>query len=178
VEKPRIKSSTATIERSICIDIELAKLWEIISTPGILEKTHPFCQTNDIIRWDCESSIDTIVYYNGRTMQRNFIDWNEGQGYQLLIGQNDLADALVTWSIKQSQNHSILSIHLVLYLDNSLAHIPKLFRGIISRLYLAPMMKSYLNSVLSGFKYFAETGDKVVKNQFGYNHLFSTHSNI
>ena len=64
--------------------------------PGILEKTHPFCRTNAIIRWDCESSIDTIVYYNGRTMQRNFIDWNEGQGYQLLIGQNELADALVT----------------------------------------------------------------------------------
>ena len=148
MEKPSIKSSTTTIDRSICIDIELAKLWEIISTPGILEKTHPFCRTNDIIRWDCDSSIDTIVYYNGRTMQRNFIDWNEGRGYQLLIGQNDLAYALVTWSIKQSQNHSILSIHLVLYLDNSLAHIPKLFRGIISRLYLAPMMKSYLSSVL------------------------------
>ena len=51
------------IKQFVCIDLELAKLWEIISTPGILEKTHPFCQTNDIIRWDCESSIDTIVYY-------------------------------------------------------------------------------------------------------------------
>lgn len=176
VEKPISKSLTTTIESSTCIDIELAKLWEIISMPGILEKTHPFCQTNAIIRWDCESSIDTIVYYNGRTMQRKFIDWNEGQGYQLLIGQNELADALVTWSIKQSQKHSILSIHLVLYLDNSLAHIPKLFRGIISRLYLAPMMKSYLNSVLYGFKFFSEKKQKVTKNQFGYNHLFSTKS--
>lgn len=64
VEKPISKSLTTTIESSTCIDIELAKLWEIISMPGILEKTHPFCQTNAIIRWDCESSIDTIVYYN------------------------------------------------------------------------------------------------------------------
>ena len=174
MEKPSTKSLTTTIESSICIDVELAKLWEIISMPGILEATHPFCQTNEVFKWDCESRIDTIVYYNGRTMQRNFIDWNEGQGYQLLIGQNEGADALVTWSIKKSQNHSILSIDLVLFLDNSLAHIPKVFRGVISRLYLAPMMKSYLNSVLLGFKFFSEKNQRVTKNQFGYNQLFST----
>ena len=109
-------------------------------------------------------------------MQRKFIDWNEGKGYQLLIGQNELTDALVTWSIEESLNHSLLSINIVLYLDNSLAHIPKVFRRIIGQFYLAPMMKSYLNSVLAGFKFFSENKQRVTKNQFGYNHLFSTRS--
>ena len=176
LQTPSLKSLTATIECSICIDIEPAKLWAIISKPGILEKTHPFCKKNEVIRWNREKSIDTIVYYNGRKMQRNFIDWNEGKGYQLLIGHNELADALVTWSIKESHNHSILSIGIVLYLDNSLGHIPKVLRKIIGHLYLYPIMKSYLNSVLSGFKFFSEKNKTVTKNQFGYNQLFSTKS--
>lgn len=176
MKKPGIELLSTSIERSVYIDIEPAKLWTIISKPGILEETHPFCQNNEVVQWDCERSIDTIVYYNNRTMRRKFIDWNEGKGYQLLIGQNELTDALVTWSIEESLNHSLLSINIVLYLDNSLAHIPKVFRRIIGQFYLAPMMKSYLNSVLAGFKFFSENKQRVTKNQFGYNHLFSTRS--
>ena len=176
MHKPNLKSNIRTIECSMCIDIEPAKLWEIISRPKILEETHPFCQKNEVIRWNRAESIDTILYYNGREMQRNFINWDEGKGYQLLIGHKEMADALVTWTIGEFENYSILTINIVLYLDQSLGHIPKVFRRIIGHVYLTPLMKSYLNSVLSGFKFFCEKGQSVTKNQFGYNQLFSTKS--
>lgn len=178
MKQPGINSLKLTAKCSISIDNELDKLWQIISTPGILEVTHPFCEKNEVIQWNGSENKDVIIYFNGRTMYRNFIDWNIGQGYKLLIGHNELADAMVTWSIEEIQNESVLSIDIELYLDHSLRHLPKVLRKIIGRIYLVPTMKSYLDSVLSGFKYFAETGDKVVKNQFGYNHLFSTHSNL
>ena len=43
--------------------------------PGILEKTHPFCQTNAIINEFQKVVLIRLIYYNGRTMQRNFIDY-------------------------------------------------------------------------------------------------------
>ena len=133
-----------------------------------------FCQKNEVISWNRADSIDTILYYNGREMERNFIKWDEGKGYQLLIGNEEMADALVTWTIGEFKNYSNLTINIVLYLDQSLGHIPKVFRRIIGHVYLT--LKSYLNSVLSGFKFFCEKGQSVTKNQFGYNQLFSTKS--
>ena len=45
---------------------------------------------------------------------------------------------------------------------------------IIYKTYVSPKLGAYLDSVLCGIKYFSETGNKVSKNQFGYNSMFSS----
>ena len=37
---------------SIDLDFDCEKVWQIISEPGNLNKTHPFCKSNKIVNWD------------------------------------------------------------------------------------------------------------------------------
>ena len=68
-------------------DHDTAALWEVISTPDILEACHPFCQSNKSIQWDKDEHSDVLVYLNGRTYTRRFQTWSEGDGFTLLIGE-------------------------------------------------------------------------------------------
>ena len=61
------------------------ELWELISSPNNLEKFHPFCNQNPVVKWDGARSIDKIYYYGGKVLTRNFFEWNDGKGYKLLI---------------------------------------------------------------------------------------------
>lgn len=162
--------------QSVLIKAEIDEVWNVISEARNLEKCHPFCHRNEVIVWDRDKSIDEIVYYNGRKMRRTFIDWKEGSGYELLIGQGKNPDASVTWSIKRKKGCSELTIQLELFIHNSLEHVPMMLRKLVAKVYLVPMMNAYLKSVLAGFKFHIETGEKVQKNQFGNNQLFSTKS--
>ena len=68
------------------IDSSALELWKIISKPGNLNLTHPFCKKNDIIKWNGKGSKDILIYLNGLTYFRDFTDWNNQKGYSLLIG--------------------------------------------------------------------------------------------
>ena len=37
---------------SIDLDFDCEKVWQIISEPGNLNKTHPFCKSNKVVNWD------------------------------------------------------------------------------------------------------------------------------
>ena len=67
--------------------LSIEKMWELISEPGNLNSSHPFCKTNEIISWDEENHSDRLIYLNGRKYIRNFQTWEEGKGYTLLIGK-------------------------------------------------------------------------------------------
>jgi len=125
------------------------------------------------LKWDAENSVDLIKYYNGKILKRSFYDWNDKNGYKLIINdmKKDIAD--VRWKILNSDSDTTnLSIEIRV-LDGALMSYPRIINRILLTFYVLPLIGRYLESVLKGFKYFIETGSSVSKNQFGSNSLFS-----
>ena len=86
---------------SVCeqmsIGVSAQKLWKLISMPENLNLCHPYCKKNTVQKWGSIGAKDTLEYYNGLILHREFIEWKEGQGYTLIIGKKDVATARVTW---------------------------------------------------------------------------------
>ena len=168
----KLRASEITYQMNINCSKE--KLWEVISTPGILEFCHPFCKENKVTRWAEVGAQDTIQYYNGLKLHRLFTEWNTGKGYKLLIGQGRYATAKVVWEITAKEDEiSVLSISINIYSDIALKRYSKFLRGAIEKFYLLPNMSNYVKDVVKGFKYYIETGQSIEKNQFGNNRMFS-----
>ena len=74
---------------SINLDFDNKKVWQIISEPGNLNKTHPFCKSNTVVKWDKDNHEDILEYLNGVILHRNFYQWDEGKGYELNIGRKN-----------------------------------------------------------------------------------------
>ena len=62
------------------------EVWNVISAPGHLELVHPFCESNVVVEWPGETSIDQIRYRSGNGYDRRFTRWIDGVGYDLEIG--------------------------------------------------------------------------------------------
>ena len=168
----KLRASKITYQMNINCSTE--KLWDVISTPGILEFCHPFCKENKVTRWGEVGAQDTIQYYNGLILNRLFTEWDVGKGYKLLIGQGRYATAKVIWKITAEEAEiSMLSISINLYSDIALKRYPKYLRWAIQKFYLLPNMSKYVKDVVQGFKYYIETGKRIEKNQFGNNRMFS-----
>ena len=81
---------------------------DLIKSENNLEKFHPFCKKNTVIKWDQENSEDFVIYHSGKQYLRKFTEWNEN-GYKLEIFEDrKLAD--ITWQVKESKNKSIIKI--------------------------------------------------------------------
>ena len=159
------------ISCSKVFDLSPEGVWEMITAPGNLNATHPFCDTNEALVWDGENHSDRLVYLNGRTYVRNFQTWDENKGYTLLIGEDNGAQSYVVWEIESvGENKSKLSITVYPFI---LAKLPKFLAFIPHLFWVKPRMTAYLNSVLGGFAYFCETGESVPRNHFGSHKWFS-----
>ncbi|NRB63907.1 MAG: hypothetical protein HRU40_12930 [Saprospiraceae bacterium] len=165
---------TLPIHAQYTINASSAQVWHAISAPGNLNGTHPFCKSNQVKKWNGVGSVDTIEYFNGVRLKRIFTEWTEGKGYELIIGYGKQAVAKVDWEVTAKSEQAadlIIRIHLIPSIV--LKRYPKVFRSLLSKIYLVPTMKKYVESVVKGFKYHIETGQKVQPNQFGYNRMFS-----
>ena len=69
------------ITKSAVFDISSSKLWEVISQPGNLNNSHPFCKSNEVINWENEERSDRLIYLNGLDYIRTIKTWDEGSGY-------------------------------------------------------------------------------------------------
>ena len=164
----------STIRKKVTVDVNRKYLWKIISLPGQLHFFHPFCKNNEVLKWEKEKSVDFIEYYNKKVLKRKFFDWKEEIGYKLIINDLKKDIAEVHWNIFNSRKSKIdLSIEVQI-LDTAMKSYPNTINKIILRTYVLPKLGTYLDSVLCGVKYFSETGNKVSKNQFGYNSMFSS----
>ena len=161
------------------IEVSSKKLWSIISSPENLNYCHPFCKKNTVKHWPGKGSEDVLEYYNGLILQRHFTLWKDGIGYELLIGNGKIATAKVVWTITEiTRESSELSITINILADVALRKYPKPSRWFLKKFYFLPNMSKYVKAVVQGFKFYAETGIPVEKNQFGYNQLFSTRTKI
>ncbi|WP_420437853.1 hypothetical protein [Candidatus Poriferisodalis sp.] len=147
-----------------------ADVWAAISPPGNLLNIHPFCERNEINVWDAAASRDHVYYYSGVHYQREFADWFDGVGYDLVLGPPQARTALVRWRISEAETGSDFSIKVVALLrdDVSAAEREHYAEHMIRR-----PLPSYLDSVVRGTAYFAETGTPVTKNQFGTHPIYS-----
>lgn len=157
------------------IEASADKVWSVISSPRNLEDCHPFCESNPVDQWPGIGSRDMIHYYNGWVLEREFTNWIEGVGYDLVIGREGDRKSYVSWRIAPELGN-LSSLTITLY-PHILQKIPSAVRWIPHLVYIRPMMQSYLESVVNGFEWFISTGKPVKKNQFGTHQWFSTEDN-
>ena len=147
------------------------QVWKAISTPGNLEKSHPFCASNPVQTWNEAESIDEIHYLNGLVFERKFCNWIEDVGYDLEIGRTEGQKSFVSWRIKSINNcESVLRIAVYPYI---LQNVAVAFRYVPHFLYVRPMLKKYLSSVVKGFEWSIIRKEPVPRNQFGVHPWFS-----
>ncbi|MBJ03521.1 MAG: hypothetical protein CMB65_02340 [Euryarchaeota archaeon] len=159
------------ISSSIVLNLNREKLWELITSPGHLNNCHPFCKTNDIIRWEDDCHEDVLTYLNGLTYKRVFQNWDPGYGYDLLIGEENGPQSHVVWKIHEiAENQSSLTITVYPYL---LTHWPRILSFIPFSIWIKPRLGRYLDSVLSGFDYFIKKNEQVPRNFKGKHPWFS-----
>ena len=159
------------IHQEFTYSISKSELWSQISRPGNLKDCHPFCKGNEALEWDENSHSDRLEYLNGMTYIRQFLNWNEGEGYDLIIGEENGLQSYVVWQITElNDNQSSLSITVYPYL---LANLNKALSFLPFVLYIRPKLRTYLKSVLRGFAYFVEHGQAVPRNHLGKHSWFS-----
>jgi len=146
-------------------------VWSKITTPGHLKHCHPFCQSTEVERWPGQGTRDSITYYSGRRYQRNFVDWFEGVGYDIELGDPPDQTCRVRWRIRDAgPEHSSLSIEVIPYLKAALPADKR--QRYQDRLFGADL-QHYLECVVAGVSYWITTGQDVTKDQFGANPLYS-----
>ena len=150
-----------------------ADVWAAISPSGNLINIHPFCERNEVNVWDAARSRDHVYYYGGVHYQREFCDWFDGIGYDLVLGPPDARTALVRWRITEADgepSRSDFSIKVVALLRDD---VPPAEREHYAEHMIRRPLPSYLDSVVRGTGFYAETGRPVTKNQFGAHPIYS-----
>ena len=160
-----------SVSESLVIPVAKLDLWKEISRPGSLNDTHPFCRSNKAISWNLEEHKDELVYLSGLTFIRQFVTWNEGDGYQLIIGEQDGPQSFVKWDIESlSSTKAKLTITVYPYI---LARLGKVLSFLPFHIFIKPRLSSYLKSVLRGHSHYLTTGKPVPRNHWGSHPWFS-----
>lgn len=147
------------------------QIWTAVTKPGNLEDCHPFSEKNPVDEWPGVGAKDTIHYYSGWVMQREFVSWLDGVGYDLTIGREGGRKSYVSWRITEEPEDTG-RLCITIY-PHALQNIPIAIRWVPHIAMIRPMLGSYLDSVLKGFEWFITTGESVRKNQFGSHKWFS-----
>ncbi len=149
-----------------------SEVWQVISAPGNLDKCHPYCEKNTVHRWPGPDSVDEIRYLSGWVYQRRFREWHEGKGYDLEIFRGDERQASVAWRIIEIDSARCKLRITVRPL--ALRRFPAVVRWIPFHVRVRPLLRSYLQSVALGFRWYVERGEPVPRNQFGTHPWFSS----
>ena len=146
-------------------------VWQGIAEAGYLKRCHPFCDSTNVERWPGVGSRDSITYYSGRKYHRNFVEWFDGVGYDIELGDRPHVTARVRWRIAPLSERSCqFSIEVIPYLRAHLSHEQKL--SYQDRLFGSDL-QHYLECVVKGVEFWIRTGQDVAKDQFGRNPLYS-----
>lgn len=147
------------------VHVSRQKVWEVISRPGNLVDFHPFCESNPVEIWPGVGSRDSIFYYSGLVLVREFTTWLDGTGYDLIASSEDGLQFKVSWRITTDGNESsALNLTIRQVIGDSSEKREKQFTRLLEK---------YLKQVGQGFEYYLRTGERVSRNQFGSHRLFS-----
>ena len=146
------------------------EVWNAVSRPRNLELCHPFCASNPVHVWPGPESHDEIHYLSGWVYERRFCEWFEGIGYDLEIGRSDSGKSLVSWRIVPVDDRAC-SLRITVC-PHVLQNLP-VIRWVPHALWLRPLLRKYLDSVLKGFEWYVVHHTAVPKNAFGTHPWFS-----
>ena len=146
------------VQSQLEINKESNTVIDLIKSKSNLEKFHPFCKKNIVVKWKGKNSEDIVIYHNNKQYVRKFTEWHQS-GYKLEIFEDrKLAD--ISWNVKDLNNKSIIKITAKPYLPYKYRFI----NVIVFNLYVKYVLQSYLNSVVKGLKYYLETNKTVSDN--------------
>ena len=170
-EVPGEFKSHRCVTASKKLDHDIEVVWALVSSPGNLLECHPFCRSNEAIEWGNGSFSDVLTYLNGRRYVRRFRQWRPREGYDLVIGEEGGKQSFVRWELNESGNRGTeLRITVYPYL---LCGLPRIISATPFSIYVRPKLTTYLRSVLGGFEYFLDNGERVPRNHFGSHSWFS-----
>jgi len=147
------------------------KVWRVISAPGNLEPCHPFCARNPVHEWPGRESRDEVHYLGGWVFERRFCRWLEGVGYDLEIGRPGGRTSFVSWRVTPVGAQDC-QLRIAVY-PFALQNVPVAVRWLPHFLYLRPMLRRYLSSVVRGFEWFVTRDEAVPRDKFGRHPWFS-----
>ena len=159
------------VESKVDFNLPKSKILKLITAPGNLNKYHPFCKKNEIIKWPGNGSVDILEYHNGMRFKREFFNWSDN-GYDLKIGGRRNM-AIVNWVVEGDENNSSLRVRINPNIKNYVPIKSRLIQRLLWLIYIKPMLQSYINHVVRGFNYFIKTETIVMQNQFGTHRWFS-----
>ena len=167
----QVKDLNWPVKVSTTVNSSAREVWKLISAPGNLEKFHPYCARNPVNQWQEHNSKDEVHYYSGLIYEREFCEWIEGIGYDLVIGKRNGEKSMVSWRLKEiRESECKISIEVK---SAFLLRYPKVLRFFIHVCWLRPKLRQYLCAVTMGIKWRSENGRDVAKNQFGVHPWFS-----
>ena len=159
------------VESKVDFNLPKSKILKLITEPGNLEKYHPFCKKNEIIKWPGNGSVDILEYHNGMRFKREFFNWSDN-GYDLKIGGRRNM-AIVNWVVEGDENNSSLRVRINPNIKNYVPIKSRLIQRLLRLIYIKPMLQSYINHVIRGFSHFMKTDKVILQNQFGTHRWFS-----
>lgn len=159
------------VTRARIIQAPPAAIWKEISTPGQLNKYHPYCRENKVYKWPGVGSRDGLLYYSGLYFERDFICWSEGVGYDLLIGPPPRKSAWISWNLRHlGEAQTEMSLTVTPILESHLLETTKKF---FVQTYFGTSTEVYLDSFLRGVEHFVTTGQAVEAGQFGAHPIYA-----
>ena len=159
------------VESKVDFNLPKSKILKLITEPGNLEKYHPFCKKNEIIKWPGNGSVDILEYHNGMRFKREFFNWSDN-GYDLKIGGRRNM-AIVNWVVKGDDYKSSLRVRINPNIKNYIPIKNIFIQRVLWFVYIKPMLQSYINHVIRGFNHHMNTETNVLRNQFGTHRWFS-----
>jgi hypothetical protein len=148
-----------------------ADLWKMISTPGQLPNYHPYCKANEVKRWPGPGSCDGVTYHSGFYMQRDFMYWREGIGYDLQIGPPPRKSSWISWRIRPiEEGASELSLQVTPIMES---HLLASTKRSFEETYYGKTIEIYLDHLLRGAEHFVLTGTPVQPRQFGAHPIYA-----
>ena len=159
------------VESKVELNLPKSLILNLIREPGSLNKYHPFCKRNEVIKWPDNGSIDHLEYHNGMKFNREFYNWTDN-GYDLRIGGKRNM-AVVNWVVKGDESKSSLRVRINPNIENYIPIKNILIQKLFWFIYIKPMLQSYINNVIKGFNHHMKTETNVLRNQFGTHRWFS-----
>lgn len=145
-----------------------------MARPGHLADCHPFCGHSSAESWPGVGSRDSVEYYNGRLLFRNFLTWEEGRAYLVLVTDaRDRGVLEAEFRIEAAPDGTNETIMRVSGRGLPARRLPARLRLLNWKAWERALMERYFDHVIRGFEYHLMTGNKVERSQFGWLPLFS-----
>lgn len=143
------------------------QVWDLLSSPGHLAKVHAFAKSSSAVKWPGKGSVDRLEYYGGFSVERRFVRWLPGQGYDLTVHELPAGNEVAQVSFRIRPLSKAKSELVITERYQYPAQLTTDQRTEVFKTELQPGINRYFSSLENGINYYLTTHQPVVRNQFG-----------